>query len=86
MPAFTASTNGEAQAAFVSAASAAGIVLDSLSAQAQIQLVLANLLAGETPVAATGYTVNGNAGASGTGGTITDITVENGLVTAITVS
>lgn len=32
------------------------------------------------------YSVNGNAGASGTGTTITAITVENGIVTAITVT
>jgi hypothetical protein len=33
----------------------------------------------------TGYSVNGNAGASGTGTVISSITVENGIITAITV-
>lgn len=37
-------------------------------------------------VEAATYSVNGNAGASGTGTTITAITVENGIVTAITVT
>lgn len=43
-------------------------------------------LAATGNVAAASYSVNGNAGASGTGTTITAITVENGIVTAITVT
>jgi hypothetical protein len=34
----------------------------------------------------TAYSVNGNAGASGTGTVISSITVENGIITAITVA
>ncbi len=74
--------------------SASGAIsADSLSATTTVSAVdvVASGDVGTDTVTATGnveatsYSVNGNAGASGTGTTITAITVENGIVTAITV-
>jgi hypothetical protein len=51
----------------------------------QAQYTGASLYSFDNTIDTTAYSVNGNAGASGTGTVISAITVENGIITAITV-
>jgi len=50
------------------------------------KITMSGDISGALDVSGTGYTVNGHGGASGTGTVISSITVENGIVTAISVA
>lgn len=86
-PTVSTNNNGDAAAAFQSAAQGAGLDVTHLSAIAQLQAAVANLYASlPTALVVPAAQVKDGATAGATGGTfttITGITVAHGIVTAI---
>ena len=78
-PFVTASGDGNAQAAFVSAAQASGLPVQSLTALAQLQLAVANLLTGDPAIitgdiTATSLTIAGTSSGFASSGALTATT------------